>query len=432
MRVGVGMLGWGTVGSAVHRVLQESRETIARRLGASLEVVAVAVRDPKKTRAQPIPEGLLLGSAEEVLADPDVDLVVELMGGLEPARTLVLHALRSRKPVVTANKALLAEHGAELFEVCDRRRTEIAFEAAVGGAVPIIRTLRLSLAADRIERLVAIINGTTNYVLGAMEAGLALEAAVAEAQRLGFAEADPSMDLEGHDAAQKLALLVGLAFGAPLRWSDIPTTGIGHLRSADLEYAAGFGHRVKLLARAERREGTEGLVVRVEPHLVPNSSLLASVTGASNAVLLESRAAGPAVLVGQGAGGPATASAVVADMIDVARRIVAGTAGTGPYLWADEALGLAAVDEQREETYLRISVQDRPGVLGRLTTLLGEHGVSIASLVQRGQHGEPVDVVLLTHPALRRDVGSALGAMRAEAAVLELPCAMPIYTEAAR
>lgn len=427
MRVGVGMLGWGTVGAAVHRLLQEGKDEIGRRLGASLEVVAVAVREPRKPRAYPIPEGLVRGSAEEVLGDPEVDLVVEVMGGLEPAHALVAHALRSRKPVVTANKALLAEHGVELFELCDRRKTEIAFEAAVGGAVPIIRTLRLSLAADRIERLVAIINGTTNFVLGAMERSLGFAAAVAEAQRLGYAEADPSLDLDGHDAAQKLALLVGLAFGMPLRWSEIPTVGIGALTPADLAYAAELGYRVKLLARVERRAEQGRLSVRVEPHLVLAGSLLASVSGASNAVLLDGRASGPAVLVGQGAGGLATATAVVADMIDVARRLVAGSAGIGPYLWASVPMPLAPLDEEVEQAYLRIAVQDRPGVLGRIATLLGEHGVSIASLVQRGRQVAPVDIVLLTHPCARRDLRLALEAMLAEDCVLGRPCFLPIF-----
>jgi homoserine dehydrogenase len=421
------MLGWGTVGSAVHRLVQEGREELARRLGASLEVVAVAVREPGKRRDHPIPEGLLRRSAEEVLGDPEVDLIVEVMGGLEPARAHVVHALRARKPVVTANKALLAEHGLELFELCDRRKTEIAFEAAVGGAVPIIRTLRLSLASDRIERLVAIINGTTNFMLGAMERGQSYGEALAEAQRLGYAEADPTLDVEGHDAAQKLALLAGLAFGVPLRWSDIATVGISALTSADLAYAAEFGYTVKLLARAERGSGPGGLSLRVEPHLVPRGSVLASVAGANNAVLLDSRAAGPTVLVGRGAGGLATATAVVADMIDVARRIGSGSAGIGPYLWAPEPLPLAELDQAVEPAYLRIAVQDRPGVLGRLTTILGHQAVSIAAVVQKGRQGaEPVDVVLLTHPAPRRALRLALESIGAEDCVLARPWCLPI------
>jgi homoserine dehydrogenase len=427
MRVGVGMLGWGTVGSAVYRLVQEGKDEIARRLGASLEIVAVAVREPGKRREPPIPEGLLKRSAEEVLGDPEVDLIVEVMGGLEPAHAIVAHALRARKPVVTANKALLAEHGVELFELCDRRKTEIAFEAAVGGAVPIIRTLRLSLASDRIERLIAIINGTTNFILGAMERSQSYAEALAEAQRLGYAEADPTLDVEGHDAAQKLALLVGLAFGVPLRWTDIPTAGISSLSTVDLTYAAEFGYTIKLLARAERLPGAGRLAVRVEPHLVQRGSVLASVSGANNAVLLDSRSAGPTVLVGRGAGGPATATAVVADMIDVSRRIVSGVAGIGPYLWASEPLPLAEPDEAVEQAYLRITVQDRPGVLGRLTTLLGQHEVSIATLVQKGRQGDrPVDVVLLTHPSARRALRLALEAIGAEDCVLARPWCLPI------
>jgi homoserine dehydrogenase len=426
MRIGIGMLGLGTVGSEVYRLVQEGRDEISRRLDATLEVVAVAVRDPSRVRACSVPESLLRPTPESVVRDPDVDLVVELMGGIEPAREAVTHALRARKPVVTANKALLAEHGTELFELCDRRRTEIAFEAAVGGAVPIVRTLRLSLAADRVERLVAIINGTTNYVLGSMAEGRSYPEALAEAQRLGYAEADPRLDVEGHDAAQKLALLIGLAFGAPLHWSAVPTIGIGHLTPADLSHAAELSHCVKLLARAERRTGQGRLAVRVGPHLVPRGSLLASVSGANNAVLLDSRAAGPSVLVGRGAGGLATAAAVVADMIDVARRIVAGSAGIGPYLWASGPLPFADLDEEVERAYLRISVQDRPGVLGRLTTLLGEHRVSIASLVQRGHQVDPVDVVLLTHPCRVRDLRLALEAIAKDECVLEPPCWLPI------
>ena len=427
MRVGVGLLGWGTVGSAVYRLVQEGRDEIARRLGASLEIVAVAVRDPAKRRDNPIPEALLKPSAEELLGDPEVDLIVEVMGGLQPAHALVVHALRARKPVVTANKALLAEHGVELFELCDRRKTEIAFEAAVGGAVPIIRTLRLSLASDRVERVLAIVNGTTNFMLGEMEAGTSYAKALVEAQRLGYAEADPTLDVEGHDAAQKLALLVGLAFGVPLRWTEIPTTGISALTAADLAYAAELGYTIKLLARAERPDGASRLAVRVEPHLVTRGSVLASVSGANNAVLLDSRAAGPAVLVGRGAGGLATAAAVVADVIDVARRIVAGSAGIGPVLWALDPLQLADLDDAHERAYLRVAVQDRPGVLGRLTTLLGQHDVSIAALVQKGRQGErPVDVVLLTHPGPRRPLRLALDAISAEDCVLAHPWHLPL------
>ena len=431
MRVGLGLLGWGTVGSAVYRLLQEGREEIGRRLGASLEVVAVAVREPGKKRSLPIPEGLLRSSTDELLAQPEVDLIVEVMGGLEPARALVTRALRSRKPVVTANKALLAEHGLELFELCDRRKTEIAFEAAVGGAVPIVRTLRLSLAADRIDRLVAILNGTTNFILGAMEHSMSYVDALAEAQRLGYAEADPTLDVEGHDAAQKLALLVGLAYGVPMRWSAIPTVGIKSLSAADLRFAAELGYSVKLLARAERPETEAGqpgrLVVRVEPQLVPRSSILASVSGADNAVLLDSRAAGPTVLVGRGAGGPATATAVVADIIDVARRIVAGSAGIGPYLWASESLATADEGDGVEAAYLRLTVKDRPGVLGRLTTILGQHEVSISSLVQRGKHGDPVDVVILTHPTDRRSLRTALDQTADEDWLLDKPRRLAIW-----
>ncbi len=426
MQIGIGMLGWGVVGSSVHRLLEEVSHDIRRRLGSTLKIVAVAVREPNKKRQYPIPDGLLRASPLQVVRDSKVRIVVELMGGLEPARKAITESIVLKKPVVTANKALLADMSGALFELCDLHETEIAFEAAVGGAVPIVRTLRLSLASDRIEGLTGIVNGTTNYVLEQMECGQSLDAAIREAQAAGFAEADPSLDLHGVDAAQKLALLSELAFGAPLQWRDVPTTGIQSLGPADLSYAAELGFRIKLLARANRLRIPRRLMARVSPYLVPRGSVLASIGGASNAVLLESHAAGPSLLAGRGAGGPATATAVISDLIDVARRHAANTAGLGCYLWASAPLPLASLDEEEERAYLRFAVRDRPGVLGRLATILGQSDVSIASMVQHGRKNEPVDVVLITHAALHRDIRTALEQIEREECVMGHPQWIPL------
>lgn len=427
MTIGIGLLGCGTVGGGVVRLLAARAREIAERVGEPVEIVDVAVRDLAKTRVAELGSVRLHAKPESVVDNPDVDVVVELMGGLEPARTLVLAAIAKKKPVVTANKALLAHHGPEIFAAAREAGVDVAFEGSVGGGIPVVRTLRDALAGDAVKRLVAILNGTSNYVLTRMQReGLGFDEVVREAQRLGYAEADPSLDVDGHDAAHKLTVLSMLAFGARVDPSSIPTTGLRALEPVDHTSADRFGYVVKPLAVAE--DVGPSLSLRVGPTLVRKDALLASVSGVLNAVLLEGNALGPCVLSGRGAGDGPTAVSVVSDLLDVARARRAKSEGLLTAAVRAEPRSVRDAGEAVSPYYLRFVVKDRPGVLGRITTALGGSGVSIREVVQQGRGSAeiPVDVVMLTHASSLANVTEALAIVDREAFTVEPTRVLPV------
>ncbi|MBO0894589.1 MAG: homoserine dehydrogenase, partial [Acidimicrobiales bacterium] len=360
--VGVGLLGCGTVGGALVSLLHAEAEVIAARTGVRLELARVAVKDPSKARPPSLAQNLVTGDALAVVTDPGVHVVVELIGGLEPARSLVRKALEAGKPVVTANKELLAESGSELFEVAAAAGLDLLYEAAVAGAIPLVRPLRESLAGERIRRVMGIVNGTTNYILTRMsEDGVSYDEAVSEAQALGYAERDPTADVGGHDAAAKMAILSSLAFGQDVLSSDVYREGIADLATADVAFARRLGYEVKLLGVAERAAEPAGpIAVRVHPALVPGSHPLATVRGSFNAVFIEGEATGELMLYGRGAGGPPTASAVLGDLIDAAHNLQSGGRGR---VVTQERARIRPMDELRSQYYVSLYVVDQPGVL---------------------------------------------------------------------
>ncbi len=407
MPVRVGVLGYGNVGGALVRLLATDGSSIAARTGVRLEVARVAVRDVTENRRSALPDGCLTGDAEAVVSDPTVDVVVEVMGGVEPARGLVLTALKNGKPVVTANKELLADAGAELFEAAAASGVDLLYEASVAGAIPLIRLLRESLAGERITRVMGIVNGTTNYILTRMsEAGASYAEGLEEAQRLGYAERDPTADVEGLDAAAKAAIVASIAFGTRVVAGDVHREGITHVSPDDIAFARRLGYVVKLLAVAERA-GDE-VAVRVHPAMVPASHPLAAVRDSFNAVFIEGEAVGELMLYGRGAGGTPTASAVLGDLVDAAHNLRAG--GSGRTAALDRA-GVRPIEELSSEYYLNIDVVDRPGVLARVATVFGEHGVSIRSMEQEGLD-EKARLVFITHTAREGDVQGTIRDLR--------------------
>jgi homoserine dehydrogenase len=408
VRVRVALLGCGNVGGALARLLTERAGEITERTGVSFELAGVAVADP--TRARPgVPAALLTGDAKGLVERDGIDVVVELIGGLDPARTLVESSLRAGRPVVTGNKALLAESGAELATLAAEHGVDLLYEAAVGGAIPAIRTLRESLAGERVLRVMGIVNGTTNFILTTMaEEGLGYADALAEAQRLGLAERDPTADVEGDDAAAKAAILAALAFGSGVRGSEIPREGITSVRSVDVAYADRLGYVVKLLAVAELVDGGPAVSVRVHPAMVPRAHPLASVRGSFNAVFIEGEGCGELMLYGRGAGGVPTASAVLGDLVDAARNLRSGAHAPPP---RRGAVRLHPADDVRSAFYLSLDVVDRPGVLAAVATVFGDHGVSIRAMEQVGL-GDEARLVFLTHVAREGNVWATLGDLR--------------------
>jgi len=401
-RVAVGLLGLGTVGSGVARLLGEQGDRIARRAGRRVEVKWAVVRDPEKERTVPLPRNRIVGDFRRVLDDPKVSIVVELMGGTRPTLDWLLEALAAGKDVVTANKAMLAEHGPELFDQARKYGRAIAFEGSVGGGIPIIQAIGVGLAANQIQGLAAIVNGTCNFILTSMTRdGLPYASALARAQELGYAESDPTMDVDGTDTAHKLAVLAQLAFGCDVKTAQIPREGIDRLQPADIAYAAELGYAVKLLALAKLSDA--GLELRVAPTLVRRGTPLADVQGPYNAVRVVGDAVGDTLFYGRGAGAMPTASAVVGDIVDVivgraaltfrALNLWAGAAGAPPLLSGEQV---------RSRYYLRYTVADRPGVIAAIARVLGEHGISIASLIQHDPGDDatpvgPVPLVMMTH-----------------------------------
>ncbi len=413
----VGLLGIGTVGSGTFAVLQRNREEIRRRAGRAIEIRCVADLDVARARALVGEAVPVLADARAVIADPEVDVVVELIGGYGVARTLVLEAIAAGKHVVTANKALLAVHGTEIFAAARERGVVVAFEAAVAGGIPIIKALREGLTANRIEWIAGIINGTTNFILSEMRSkGLDFDVVLKEAQRLGYAEADPTFDIEGVDAAHKATIMSAIAFGIPVQFERAHVEGITKLQAVDIRYAEQLGYRIKLLGIARRREA--GIELRVHPTLVPATRLIASVEGAMNAVVVQGDAVGTTLYYGKGAGSEPTASAVIADLVDLARLGTADPAHRVPHL-AFQPGELAAtpilpIDEVFTAFYLRLRVADQAGVLAQVTALLAAQGISIDALLQReSAEGEnQTDVIILTHDTVEGRMREAIARMQ--------------------
>ncbi len=417
-QIQVGLLGLGNVGSGVVQMLEQQMALITQRLGAHLTLKKVATRTPDRPRAVTLPAGQLSGDVMDVLRDPEIAIVIELIGGYEPARTYILEALQQGKHVVTGNKAVLAQHGQELFETARAHGVDIGFEASVGGGIPIIRTIKEAFVANQFVAIAGIINGTTNYILSRMsDQGLGFEEALKEAQDLGFAEADPSFDIEGIDAAQKIALLASLAYGTWVRQEDVYTEGITQVTQVDIAYAQELGYCVKLLALA-KREGNR-LGVRVHPALVAAGAELASVQGSYNAVSVTGDMVGRSLLIGHGAGALPTGSAVVGDVVDVARNVLKSSSGRVPpqgyATLAESELQLQDIDDITGRYYLRFPVLDQPGVLSAIAGILGEQGISIETVIQKGHsedQSDTVSVVMMTHKAKEKAIRQALEAIQ--------------------
>jgi homoserine dehydrogenase len=393
--VRVGLLGSGNVGAAVIRLLHEHGDDVARRAGVHLEIARVAVRDAGRDRALPLAADRFTDNPDAVVDDPSIDIVCELMGGVDPARDLLTRALDGGKSVVTANKELLATHGDELFAAADRAGGDLYFEAAVAGGIPLIRPLRESLAGERVDRILGIVNGTTNFILTQMsEHGWTSEEAVAEAQRLGFAEADPTADVEGYDAAAKCAILASVAFGARIVADDVYREGITKVTPEDFADAERLGYVIKLLAIAELDE--EEIAVRVHPSMIPAEHPLAAVRGASNAVFVEGPKIGQLMFYGAGAGGDPTATAVVGDLVSVARNLLQGARGPGPP--PTGARRVRPMDDTSDQYYLKLRVEDRPGVLAEIADRFGRNGISLERVWQEG-FGDEATLSFITHRA---------------------------------
>ncbi len=391
----VGMLGCGVVGSNVARLLQEDSGDFAARSGATLKLAKVAVKNLNAKREN-IPAEILTGDANSVVTDPNIDIVIEVMGGIEPARELLLTAIKNGKSIITANKALLALHGAELFEAADKNGVDLYYEAAVGGAIPILRPMRESIVGDHVHRVMGIVNGTTNYILTKMdEEGSAFADVLKEAQALGFAETDPTADIEGHDAAAKAAILAGLAFHTRVSSNDVYCEGISKLTARDVAVAKDMDHVIKLLAIAELTKDNR-VSVRVHPTLVPKHHPLAAVRNAFNAVFVEAESAGELMFYGRGAGGAPTASAVLGDLIAVARNKARGVEGHGETDYAD--LAIAPIYDVNSRYLIRLEVADKPGVLATVAQLFASNHVSIETVRQSGR-GDSAELIVATHSA---------------------------------
>lgn len=411
----VGLLGAGSVGSQVARLLLENKAELAKRVGAELSLTGIAVRNPDSKRNADLPKELISTDAEAVILGSDI--VIELIGGIEPAKTWVTKALNSGADVITANKALIAAHGPELFDLADQLGAQLYFEAAVAGAIPIIRPLRESLAGDRIQRVMGIVNGTTNFILDRMEStGADFAEALAEATELGYAEADPTADIEGYDAASKAAILASLAFHSEVPVERVHREGITSVTAMQIETARQAGYAVKLLAICERVG--EGLVARVHPTLIPLEHPLAAVRGAYNAVFVEAESAGRLMFYGAGAGGPETASAVLGDLVSAAKRHLAGGPGLADSTHADlEALPVQFVTTRFQIT---LEVSDKAGVLAKIASIFANHGVSVETVQQSVAADSSALLTIMTHQALEKDLEAVVAALQADDSVVSV------------
>ncbi len=422
-RVGVGIVGFGTVGTGVAKILLDNAALITRRAGVPIELVRVADLDIVRDRGVPLKPGLLTTDVKHILTDPDIDIVIELIGGYDMAKRVILEAIAAGKHVVTANKALLALHGEEIFEAATRKGVEVGFEASVGGGIPVIRALTEGLAGNTIESIYGIINGTSNYILSRMtHEGHGFEEVLKDAQQAGYAEADPTFDVAGIDSAHKLAILVSLAYGTPVNFKEIYTEGITNITPTDIAYAKQFGCTIKLLGIAKLVDGE--IEARVHPTMLPSTSPIAQVEDVYNAIQLVGDAVGDVVLYGRGAGSMPTGSAVVSDVIAIGRNLLKGAIGRVPVASFQQdqrrPLRLKPMEEISSLYYLRFTVVDRPGVLAQIAGELGRCGISISSMVQQGRReGQTVPVVIKTHTAREHDVQTALREINRKAFVSE-------------
>src|SRR3954469_20328387 len=421
----VGLLGIGTVGSGVYNVLKRNQAEIQRRAGRAIEITVVADLDTARAEAVVGSSAKVVKDAREVIANPDIDIVVELIGGYGIARQLVMEAIAQGKHVVTANKALLAVHGTEIFAAAHAKGVMVAFEAAVAGGIPIIKSLREGLTANRIEWIAGIINGTTNFILSEMrDKGLDFDVVLKEAQRLGYAEADPTFDIEGVDAAHKATVMSAIAFGIPMQFDKAHVEGIVGLQAADIKHAESFGHRIKLLGITRRRADANGIELRVHPTLVPAKRLIANVEGAMNAVVVQADAVGTTLYYGKGAGAEPTASSVVADLVDITRLHTADPDHRVPHLaFQPDALAatpILPIDQVVTSFYLRLCVADEAGVLSRITTTLAERGISIDAVLQRPspERKEAQQDLVITHTVREGTMNETIAQMQGLATVL--------------
>jgi homoserine dehydrogenase len=409
----VGLIGFGTVGAGVVKILQKNDRLIEKRMGAKIILKRVADIDVKTDRGVRLKPGVLTRSAEDVVEDPEIDIVMELMGGIEPAKTYILKAIKNDKHIVTANKALLALHGDEIFRSAHRFGVDVNFEASVGGGIPLIRSIKEGLVANRIESIFGILNGTSNYILTKMtNEGKDFKEVLKEAQKKGYAEADPTYDIEGIDAAHKLAILIQIAFGTPLRFEDIFIGGISEITPLDIQFGQEFGYRIKLLAITKMDQGK--VEARVHPTLIPEGHLLSTVEGVFNAIYIKGDAIGPTLFYGQGAGQMPTGSAVVSDLVELGRNLLVQATGrrVPPLSFQElaiEKIPLKKMEDVKMPFYMRFSAMDRPGVLSKISGILGKNDISIASVIQKGRRIKgAVPVVMMTHEAKEKNVHRAL------------------------
>lgn len=410
-KIYLGLIGLGTVGTGVVKVLEQNKGIIRERLGVDLVIKGIADLDITRDRGLTIDKGLLTTDATDIIKDSDISIVIELIGGYEPAKTFILKAIEEGKHIVTANKALLSTFGMEIFEKAKQKKVDVGFEASVGGGIPIIKAIKEGLNANRIESLYGIINGTANYILTKMtNEGEEYEKVLKLTQKKGYAEADPTFDVEGIDTAHKLAILVSIAFGVTLTPNNIYTEGITHISPLDIEFAREFGYKIKLLAIAKEEDNR--LEARVHPTMVPLKHPLAGVDDVFNAVYIKGNAVGPVMFFGKGAGMMPTASAVVADVIDIARNMVQGISVRVPplsFFKERKGIEVKSIGDVEVQHYLRFTVVDKPGVLSKISGILGNHNISIASVMQKGRRaGEAVPVVIITHHALSKNLCHAL------------------------
>ena len=411
--INVGLLGIGTVGGGTFAVLARNQEEIARRAGCAITMKMVADKEVDKARRLVGRGATVTADANEVVASPDIDIVVELIGGTTIAKELILKAIANGKHVVTANKSLLAQHGNEIFAAAQKKDVMVAFEAAVGGGIPIIKSLREGLTANRIEWIAGIINGTSNFILSEMrDRGAGFDEVLKEAQRRGYAEADPTFDIEGVDAAHKLTIMAAIGFGIPMQFKAAYTEGISKLTREDIRYAEELGYRIKLLGIAKRK--SKGIELRVHPTLIPERRLIANVEGVMNAILVKGDAVGQTMYYGAGAGSEPTASAVVADLVDVARMLTSDPEHRVPHLAFQpdqlSAIPILPMGEVETAYYLRMRVKDRPGVLADITRVLADLSISIDAMVQKEPHEgeEEANIIMLTHLTLEKNVDAAI------------------------
>jgi len=409
----VGLIGFGTVGAGVVKILQKNSRLIEKRMGAKIVLKRIADIDLKTDRGVKLKPGVLTRRAEDVIKDPEIDIVMELIGGIEPAKNFILSAIRNKKHIITANKALLALHGDEIFREAYRFGVNVNFEASVGGGIPLIRSIKEGLVANRIQSIFGILNGTSNYILSKMtDEGRNFKEVLKEAQEKGYAEANPTYDIEGIDAGHKLAILIRLAFGTPLRFEEIFIGGISEITPLDIQFGQEFGYRVKLLAITKIDQGK--IEARVHPTLIPEKHLLSTVEGVFNAIYIKGDAIGPTLFYGQGAGEMPTGSAVVSDLVELGRNLLIQAKGrrVPPLSFQESAIEKISLKKMEDVVmpfYMRFSVLDRPGVLSKISGILGKNDISIASVIQKGRKIKgAVSVVMMTHEAKEKNVHHAL------------------------